>query len=128
MGSMKKMMLGAALAVGAVALTAAPAHAGVRIGVVVGGAAYVPPCPGPGYVWVNGYWADGAWVPGYWNFVGGGPGFGVVVGGPVYGWAHGPYYRDRGDWDRDHYDRDRDGRRDYDHRGDDRGRGDHFRR
>lgn len=25
-----------------------------------------PVCPGPGYVWVDGYYARGAWVPGYW--------------------------------------------------------------
>ena len=38
--------------------------------------AYVPPCPGPGYAWVAGYYNGGYWVPGYWNFVG------VVRGGP----------------------------------------------
>jgi len=124
MGSMKKWMLGAALAVGAVAMTAAPAQAAVRFGIAIGGpVAYVPPCPGPGYAWVNGYWAGGAWIPGYWNFVGVGPrvGFGVAVGGPVYGFERGPYYRDRGDWGLDHNYRD-------DHRGFDRGHGDHFRR
>lgn len=82
MVSMKKWIFGAALAVGTLALSAAPARA-ARIGVVVGvGApvapvAYVPPCPGPGYVWANGYWANGYWVPGYWNFVG------VRVAGPI---------------------------------------------
>jgi WXXGXW repeat (2 copies) len=34
-------------------------------------AANIPPCPGPGYTWVNGYWADNygreVWVPGFWN-------------------------------------------------------------
>ena len=26
-----------------------------------------PACPGPGYTWVNGYYApDGAWVAGHW--------------------------------------------------------------
>jgi WXXGXW repeat (2 copies) len=26
-----------------------------------------PPCPGPGYTWVNGYYApSGVWVAGYW--------------------------------------------------------------
>ena len=33
-------------------------------------AAYVPPCPGPGYAWVGGYWypagARWAWRAGYW--------------------------------------------------------------
>lgn len=30
--------------------------------------AYValPPCPGPGYAWVGGYWLRNSWVPGYW--------------------------------------------------------------
>lgn len=110
-GSMKKMMLGAALAVGALAMTAVPANAAVRFGVVIGGPrVYVPPCPGPGYVWVNGYWANGAWVPGYWNAPA--VGFGVRLGGPAYRFGHGPY--DRG---ADHF------------RGDYRARGyDHFRR
>lgn len=92
MASMKKMMLGAALAVGTLGLAAAPANAAVRFGVAIGGpVAYVPPCPGAGYVWVNGYWAGGAWVPGYWNAPA--VGFGVRVGGPVYHFDHGPYYR-----------------------------------
>jgi hypothetical protein len=89
MGSMKKLMLGAALALGTLGLAAAPAQA-ARIGVFVGGPAYVPPCPGTGYAWVGGYWNAGVWVPGYWNFVG------VRVGGPVIRggvWVgHGPYF------------------------------------
>ena len=76
MNSMKKFILGAALAVGALAMSAAPAQA-ARIGFYVGARAVaVPACPGPGYAWVGGYWNNGYWVPGYWNFVG-------VVGGPV---------------------------------------------
>lgn len=81
MGSMKKWLLGAALALGTFALTAAPAQA-ARIGVFIGAgapAAYVPPCPGPGYAWVGGNWANGYWVPGYWNFVG------VGIGHPYFG-------------------------------------------
>jgi hypothetical protein len=27
----------------------------------------IPPCPGPGYTWVDGYWGNGGWVAGYWN-------------------------------------------------------------
>lgn len=96
MVGMKKMMLGAALAVGALGIAAAPAQAAVRIGVAIGGpaygpAAYVVPCPGPGYVWVDGYWAGGAWVPGYWNAPA--VGFGVRIGGPVGHFDRGPYYR-----------------------------------
>jgi hypothetical protein len=85
MGSMKKWMLGAALAAGIVGMGATPAQA-ARVGIYIGAPA---PCPGPGYVWVNGYWASGYWVPGYWNFVGVGVGP-VVRGGVVIG--HGPYY------------------------------------
>jgi|SRR5208337_5344656 len=112
----KKSMLGAAMLAGTLGLSAAPAQA-ARVGIYVGvgGAAYVPPCPGPGYAWVAGYWNDGYWVPGYWNFVG-------VRFGPEYrgyGWDRGPaFYRrdfdrdDHRDWDRDrgrddrHFDRD----------------------
>ena len=93
MGSMKKWMLAIALAAGIVGMGAAPAQA-ARIGIYVGApAAYVPPCPGPGYVWVAGYWANGYWVPGYWNYVGAGIGVRiapVIRGGVVIG--HGPFY------------------------------------
>jgi hypothetical protein len=68
MKKLGKWMLGAALAVGALGFGANTAHA-ARIGVYVGApVAYVPPCPGPGYVWVAGYWNPyHVWVPGYWN-------------------------------------------------------------
>ena len=51
---------------------------------------YIPPCPGPNYVWVAGYWDNGYWVEGQW-----------VYRAPV---AYGPTIRlgfghDR-DWDR----------------------------
>lgn len=29
-----------------------------------------PPCPGPGYVWTDGYYAGAVWVPGRWAFHG----------------------------------------------------------
>jgi hypothetical protein len=86
----KKFMLGAAMLAGTLGLSAVPAQA-ARIGVYVGApVAYVPPCPGPGYAWVAGYWNAGVWVPGYWNYVRvGGP---VIRGGVVFG--HGPvFYR-----------------------------------
>ena len=42
-----------------------------EIGVYVGAPeAYAPACPGPGYAWVAGYYANGYWVPGRWNFIG----------------------------------------------------------
>lgn len=83
MGSMTKWMLGAAMVAGAFGLSAAPAQA-ARVGIYIGANAYVPPCPGPGYAWVDGYYSNGYWVPGFWNFVGAryvAPGFrgGVVV-------------------------------------------------
>lgn len=74
MKTLGKWMLGAALAAGTLALGTQNAQA-ARIGVYVGvpaPVAYVPACPGPGYVWVAGYWNPyHVWVPGYWNFAGG---------------------------------------------------------
>jgi len=56
------------------ALVAGSALAGPRfaIGVGFGGPATVaavrPACPGPGYVWVDGYYGSNrVWVPGYWR-------------------------------------------------------------
>lgn len=54
---------------------------------------YVPPPPGPGYSWVNGYMDDGYWVPGRWVYVGGedqqeGENYGGAYAGP---YAPGPY-------------------------------------
>jgi hypothetical protein len=68
-------MLGAAVLAGAAVMGTARADAAVvRFGVAVGApVAYVPPCPGPGYVWVAGYRG----YPGRWNFVG--PRRGVIV-------------------------------------------------
>jgi hypothetical protein len=86
--SIKKMVLGAAVAIGGLAAAATPANAAVRVfvGAPIAPVAYVPACPGPGYVWTAGYYAGGVWVPGFWRFGGvRGP---VVVDrfhGPVYG-------------------------------------------
>ncbi len=84
-----------------------------------------PPCPGPGYTWVDGYWSQdygrNVWVAGYWQR-------------PAYQYQYAPQYqypRAR-DWDRDgdrgFRDRDRDGdrgfrNRDRDYRDGDRGYG-----
>lgn len=72
MVSLKKMALGAALAVGALAAAATPANAAVRV--FIGGprvaVGYIPPCPGAGYVWAPGYYANGVWIGGRWNFAG----------------------------------------------------------
>jgi hypothetical protein len=96
MKSMAKWMLGAALVAGGLGLGATKAQA-AEWGVYIGGpVAYVPPCPGPGYTWVAGYYSGGYWVPGRWNYVG------------ARYYDHARYHRD---WD-DHryYDRDRDHR------------------
>src|SRR5664279_2437 len=94
------------------------AQSRVSIGIGVGGygpaypppayAQYMPPCPGPDYTWVAGYWGprDGrnVWVDGYWR--------GPVAGG----YRVAPrYFAPRHD-DHDYRGRDRD--RDHD-----RGRG-----
>jgi hypothetical protein len=123
MKSMAKWMLGAAVVAGGLGLAATPAKA-AEFGVYIGGpAAYVPPCPGPGYQWTAGYYSGGYWVPGRWAFAGRDRGDYRVV--RYYGDRDDHrYYRDRDDnrdrdrgWDRDRHDRD------------DRGRdGDHFRR
>jgi hypothetical protein len=65
-----KWMLGAAIVAGGLGLGATSAQA-AEFRIVIGSrAAYIPPCPGPGYEWVAGYYNDGYWVPGYWNNVG----------------------------------------------------------
>ena len=68
-----------------------------------------PYCPGPGYVWIEGYWApNGVWVPGYWRppvvyapppvYVG--PHYYAPYYAPHYYAPHGHYYY--GDHDHDH--------------------------
>ncbi|MGB6192535.1 MAG: hypothetical protein WBF42_08715 [Terracidiphilus sp.] len=85
MVSMKKWVLGAAVLAGALSLGANKAQA-AEFGVYVGGpVAVVPPCPGDGYAWVNGYWAGRRWFPGRWNFVG------VRRSAPVMGYRN--YHR-----------------------------------
>lgn len=119
MKRMAKWMLGAAVVAGGLGLAATPAKA-AEWGVYIGGpAAYVPPCPGPGYEWVAGYYSGGYWVPGRWAYSGAG----------YYGDRddYRVYYRDRDDYRRHDWDHDRrdwDGdRRGWDH--DRRGGDDH---
>jgi len=71
MKQLGKWMLGAAVAAGTLGLGTVAAHA-AQVGVYVSGGpvAYVPPCPGPGYQWVAGYYSGGYWVPGRWAYVG----------------------------------------------------------
>ena len=59
MGNMRNWILGAAVVAGVAAFgapTAQAAEFGFR---VRGPVAYVPPCPGPGYIWTAGYMANG---------------------------------------------------------------------
>jgi hypothetical protein len=65
---MKKAMATMMLLAGG--LFAAP-HVAVGIGIGIRAPARVavvrPVCPGPGYVWTDGYYApNGVWVAGYW--------------------------------------------------------------
>ncbi|MGC1463604.1 MAG: hypothetical protein WA802_15480 [Terracidiphilus sp.] len=100
MGSMKNWMLGAAIAAGAACLGSIPAQA-AQIGVYVRGpVAYVPPSPGPGYLWTAGYMSGGYWVPGRWSFDG------YRDRDRFFDRDHDRYYRGR-DFDRGR-DRDRD--------------------
>ena len=63
---MKKAMAVMMLLAGG--LLAAPRVAvGIRIGAPAPVAVVRPVCPGPGYTWVDGYYAPtGLWVAGYW--------------------------------------------------------------
>lgn len=102
MKNVAKWVLGAAVLAGGLVIGTPTANAAQwRVSVGVGDQAYVPPCPGPGYSWVNGYYDGGYWVPGYWNYVGG-------VSYSYYG--SGYRHVDRDDYYRDHdrrfYDRD----------------------
>jgi hypothetical protein len=109
MKSIGKWILGAAVVAGGLGLGATTAQA-AQFGVYVGtGRSYVPPSPGPGYVWAAGYESGGYWVPGRWNFAGARYGGGYYRGGEAY------YQGQNRDWDR-HRDWDRD--RNWDRRGD----------
>ncbi len=70
MGNMRNWIFGAAIVVAGLGLGATPAQAAEFGFHVRGPVAFVPACPGPGYVWIAGYYANGYWVPGYWNFAG----------------------------------------------------------
>jgi hypothetical protein len=113
MVSITKWMLAIALAAGTLGLGASQAHAArIGFGVYAGAPAYMPPCPGPGYEWVAGSYANGYWAPGFWRAPE--ARYGVAVRGGFrggYGWAHGPVYEHRFDdhrvddhrVDRDHF-------------------------
>ena len=69
-----KRVLGAFVLAAATLIPAAAAHAQVGVAVQIGPpvtpyyAAYVPPCPGPGYIWTPGYYAGTVWRPGRWAY------------------------------------------------------------
>src|SRR5579864_4826046 len=58
-----------------------------------------PPCPGPGYIWVPGYWAYGDddyyWVPGTWALA---PEVGFLWTPGWWGWGDGGYVFHSGYW------------------------------
>jgi WXXGXW repeat (2 copies) len=60
-----------------------------------------PFCPGPGYIWVPGYWAWGYsgyyWVPGVWEFA---PRVGWMWTPGYWGWSDGAYFWHGGYWGR----------------------------
>ena len=45
-------------------------------------ASNIPPCPGPGYTWVDGYWSQNfrqpVWIAGYWSAPVFNTGFGIA--------------------------------------------------
>jgi len=90
-----KKLIGTLLLAGS-ALFAGPSVAiGVGIGVPVAPAAVVvgvPPCPGPGYNWVAGFWVGRVWHAGYWAR----PVAPVIVGPRYYGPHYAPHYFVRG--------------------------------
>jgi YXWGXW repeat-containing protein len=111
-----KRVLGAFVLAAATLLPAAAAHAQVGIAVRIGPApayyaGYAPPCPGPGYIWTDGYYAGSVWIPGRWAYH-------TYYGGRYYG--NGYYHRD---WDHgrdahyNHYDHDHDHGWGHDHDG-----------
>ncbi|MCL5263051.1 MAG: hypothetical protein M1568_02140 [Acidobacteria bacterium] len=73
---------------------------------------YAPPCPGPGYVWISGYYNGPYWVQGYWarrgddeGYYGGGYGYyGNGYYGGDRGWRGEDGWRGRGWGGEDHHD------------------------
>lgn len=73
---MKKAVLAMVLLAGS-ALAGPRVAVGIEFGAPATVAVVQPPCPGPGYVWVDGYYQpNGVWAAGYWRA----PAVGVVVG------------------------------------------------
>jgi hypothetical protein len=97
----------APLAIVAAAVFGAPSTslAGIAVGVSIGVAppplpAYLqPPIPGPGYIWMPGYWAWGPygyyWVPGAWVLP---PAVGLLWTPGYWGWGAGGFIFHAGYW------------------------------
>lgn len=105
--TIRNLVLASAALIGAAAVPVAQAHAAapVFVGISVGIAppalpVYAqPPLPGPGYLWVPGYWAWGDagyyWVPGYWSEP---PQAGLLWTPAWWGWENGAYLWHAGYW------------------------------
>ena len=90
----------AALILGAAPISGfiAPAQAQVAVSITAGVAPPLlpiyaqPPIPGPGYLWIPGYWAwngdEYYWVPGYWGTP---PSVGLYWTPPYWAWVDGVY-------------------------------------
>ena len=90
----------AALILGAAPISGfiAPAQAQVGVAITAGVAPPLlpiyaqPPIPGPGYLWIPGYWAwngdEYYWVPGYWGTP---PSVGLYWTPPYWAWVDGVY-------------------------------------
>jgi YXWGXW repeat-containing protein len=88
-----------------VPVSPSPSQAAVSVGISVGFAPPAlpvydqPPIPGPGYVWMPGYWAWGPngyyWVPGTWVLP---PGIGLYWTPPWWGWNGAVYVFHPGYW------------------------------
>ncbi|SEG59985.1 YXWGXW repeat-containing protein [Bryocella elongata] len=103
----RNTVLASATALGLAAMPIAQAHAEapVFVGISIGIAppalpVYAqPPLPGPGYLWVPGYWAWGDagyyWVPGYWSQP---PQVGLLWTPAWWGWEGGAYVWHGGYW------------------------------
>lgn len=73
---MKKAMLAMILLAGS-AFAGPRVAVGINFGVPAPVGFVRPACPGPGDVWVDGYYApNGVWVAGYWNLPVGPVGYG----------------------------------------------------
>lgn len=99
--SLTALMLGAA----PIGAFIAPAQAQVGVAITAGVAPPLlpvydqPPIPGPGYLWIPGYWAwngeEYYWAPGYWMLP---PAAGLYWTPPYWAWTDGDYTFYPGYW------------------------------